>query len=309
LSKKKVKPVERSEEVRPGTLLETDEDIRQALLAKAGAAAATPRQGTLPETEEDVRQALLAKQAGAAAKPSSPVSTASPYRPTLRAPVALLTVLDDGKNDGEVLRLRTDRFVIGRSEGDFLIPHDSLISARHLEITLHRAGEPYRWVLTDLKTTNGLFIRCSRIALVDQAEFLVGKGRYRFEAPGGGLPNTLDYPGADVQRGATNALGTDAAALLHPALIELLGEKMLSRLPLAKPEYWIGSHPACSICRVGDPFVEPQHVRLRRDANGAWLAQNNKAANGLWLRVPQVTVTDSCSFQIGEQRFRLKVGG
>jgi hypothetical protein len=297
------------EELRPGTLLESDEDIRQALLAKAGAAAAaTPRQGTLPETDEDIRQALLAKQAGApAAKPSSPASSASPYRPTLRAPVALLTVLDDGKSDGEVLRLRTDRFVIGRAEGDFLIPHDSLISARHLEITRHRAGEQYRWVITDLKSTNGLFVRCSRIALVDQAEFLVGKGRYRFEAPG--LPNTLDDPGADVQRGSTNALGTDVAALLHPALIELLGEKMLSRLPLAKPEYWIGSHPACSICRVDDPFVEPQHVRLRREANGAWQAQNNKAPNGLWLRVPQVTVTDSCSFQIGEQRFRLKVGG
>jgi pSer/pThr/pTyr-binding forkhead associated (FHA) protein len=227
----------------------------------------------------------------------------------LRAPVALLTVLDDGKSDGEVVRLRTDRFVIGRSEGDFLIPHDSLISARHMEITRHRAGEQYRWVLTDLQTTNGLFIRCSRIALADQAEFLVGKGLYRFEAPGGGLLNSLDYLGADRQRGSTNALGTDAAALLHPALIELVGDKVLSRYPLAKPEYWIGSHPTCAIRRVGDPFVEPQHVRLRREASGAWQAQNNKSANGLWFRVPQVTVTDTCSFQIGEQRFRLKVGG
>jgi pSer/pThr/pTyr-binding forkhead associated (FHA) protein len=305
-----VKPVERPEEVRPGTLLETDEDIRQALLAKQPGTAAPKRSGTLPETDEDIRQALLAKPAGAAApKPSSPAAGANLFRPTLRAPVALLTVLDDGKNDGEVLRLRTDRFVIGRAEGDFLIPHDSLISARHLEINRHRTGEQYRWVITDLKSTNGLFVRCSRIALVDQAEFLVGKGRYRFEPPGGGLPNTLDDPGAEVQRGSTNALGTDVAALLHPALIELLGEKMLSRLPLAKPEYWIGSHPACSICRVGDPFVEPQHVRLRREANGAWHAQNNKSPNGLWLRVPQVTVADSCAFQIGEQRFRLKVGG
>jgi hypothetical protein len=170
------------EEERSGTLPETDEDIRQVLRAKhAGAAAARRaallapqppeelRSGTLMETEEDIRQALLAKQGGAAAaKHSSPAAGASPYRPTLRPPVALLTVLDDGKNDGEVLRLRTDRFVIGRSEGDFNIRHDTLISARHLEITRHRAGDQYRWVLTDLQTTNGLFIRCSRIALVDQ---------------------------------------------------------------------------------------------------------------------------------------------
>jgi len=292
-------------EERPGTLLETDEDIRQALLAKqAGAAGAkpsspaaiaSPYRPTLRAPEENCEIDL------------TPLAAASPYRPTLRAPVALLTVLDDGKSDGEVLRVRTDRCVIGRSEGDVLIPHDSLMSARHLEITRHRAGEQCRWVITDLKSTNGLFVRCSCIALADQSEFLVGKGRYRFEAPG--LPSTLDYPGSEAQRGSTTPLGTDVAALLHPALVELLGEKMLSRLPLAKPEYWIGSHPACSICRVGDPFVEPQHVRLHRDASGAWQALNNKSANGLWYRVPQVTVTNSCSFQIGEQRFRLTVGG
>ena len=283
------------EELRPGTLLESEEEIRQALLAKQ-------RPGTLAETEEEIRQALLAKQAGAAAKPSSPAAGASPYRPTLRPPVALLTVLDDGKSDGEVLRLRTDRFVIGRSEADFNIRHDTLISARHVQITRHRVGEQYRWVLTDLQTTNGLFIRCSRIALADQAEFLVGKGRYRFEVPGGG-------PASSSQRGSTTPQGIDAAALLHPALVELLGEKVLSRLPLAKPEYWIGSHSACAICRADDPFVEPQHVRLSRNASGAWQALNNKSANGLWYRVSEVTVTDSCSFQIGEQRFRLKVGG
>jgi hypothetical protein len=31
--------------------------------------------------------------------------------------------------------------------------------------------------------------------------------------------------------------------------------------------------------------------------------------SGLWLKVPQITVADSCSFQIGEQRFRLSAGG
>jgi hypothetical protein len=74
-------------------------------------------------------------------------------------------------------------------------------------------------------------------------------------------------------------------------------------------EYWIGSDPACAICRPGDLFLEPRHVRLYREANGTWHAQNNKTANGLWLKVPQITVADSCSFQIGEQRFRLNAGG
>ena len=58
-----------------------------------------------------------------------------------------------------------------------------------------------------------------------------------------------------------------------------------------------------------DPFTEPKHIHLFRDGNGVWNAQNNKSLNGLWLKVPQVTVDDSCLCQIGEQRLRLKVGG
>jgi hypothetical protein len=164
-------------------------------------------------------------------------------------------------------------------------------------------------VLTDLQTTNGLFIRVSRTALADRAEFLVGTGRYRFEAPGSVLPETLDALRPDAPRGSTRPLGTDAATLLQPTLVELAGGRELIRLPLAKPEYWIGSGPDCPICRAGDPFVEPRHARLCRDANGAWHAQNNKSPNGLWVKVPQITVTDSCQFQIGEQRFRLSAGG
>lgn len=279
-----------SEPERSGTLLETDEEIRLALQTNRPSQPTAAKDTAAPETPP-------------------PTTHARPYRPTLRPPIAVLTVFDDGKSDGEMLRLRTDRFVVGRSEGDFLIPHDALISARHLEITRHRVGEQYRWVLTDLQTTNGLFIRVSRIALADKAEFLVGKGRYRFEAPGGTQANTVDYLPADAQRGSTRPHGTDPVALAHPALVELDGEKVLSRLPLTKSEYWIGRDSACAVCRADDPFVEPRHIRLHRDPNAAWQAQNNKTANGLWYRVPQITVTDSCLFQIGEQRFRLKVGG
>jgi pSer/pThr/pTyr-binding forkhead associated (FHA) protein len=273
----------------------------------------------LLETDDEIRQALQTNKAGGPVAPATapspkqphppPPTSASPYRPTLRPPVALLTVLDDGKSDGEVVRLRADRFIIGRSEGDFLIPHDLLISARHLEITRHRVGEQYRWVLTDLQTTNGLFIRVSRTVLADRAEFLVGKGRYRFEAGGAEQPNTVDYLPPDAQRASTRPLGDEAANERRPALAEVVGDKVISREPLIKAEYWIGSDPACSIYRAADPFVEPRHARLYRDANGAWHVQNNKTANGLWSRVPQITVEDGCVFQIGEQRFRLKVGG
>jgi hypothetical protein len=273
------------------------------------------RQQTQLETEEDISRLLHttipAPGSIASGEPFSlaaPASGVKPYRPTLRPPTALVTVLDDGKNDGEVIRIRTDRFVIGRKEGDYLISHDPLISGRHIEITRQKLGNSYRWVVADLQTTNGLFVRVSRIVLASGAEFLVGQGRYRFEMSVPSQQATTVAPGGDF--GSTQLWGSDASALLGGAsLMEVVPGGSSTRVVLTQGEYWIGSDPACAIRRIADPFVEPRHVRLARDGKGAWQAQHNKALNGLWLRVPQITVEDSCTFQIGEQRLRLKVGG
>src|SRR5262249_24419900 len=163
------------------------------------------------------------------------------------------------------------------------------------------------WVITDLQTTNGLFVRVSRTALGDKAEFLVGAGRYRFEAATARAADTPDAP-RSVGADPSNRRRVRRTSSGHPMLVELNGLTP-ARIPLTKPECWIGSDPECAICRSGDPFVEPRHVRLYRDADGTWHAQNNKSANGLWYRVPQITVGEACLFQIGEQRFRLKANG
>src|SRR5258708_5608129 len=99
--------------------------------------------------------------------------------------MAVLTALDDGRSDGEQFRLRDGRFVIGRSDGDLVIPHDGTISSRHVEITRQALGGQQRWVITDLQSTNGMFVRVSRTPLADKSELLVGKGRYRLLAPTG----------------------------------------------------------------------------------------------------------------------------
>jgi hypothetical protein len=74
-----------------------------------------------------------------------------------------------------------------------------------------------------------------------------------------------------------------------------------------KSEYWIGSDPSCPICRADDPFCEPKHVRLYRASRGGWHAEQHKTPNGLWLRMQQIIVESLAQFQIGEQRFQLKV--
>ena len=166
------------------------------------------RSGTLIETEDDVQQAFLSGQKGrqpgppVAVEPPAPIPappppaaalSAVPFRPTVRPPVAVLTVFDDGKTDGESIRIRDHRFIIGRTEGDLCIPLDGRMSARHVEITHQVVGGLHRWVVTDLQSTHGMFVRVSRTALADKAEFQVGNGRYRFDASHADAGPTVDH--------------------------------------------------------------------------------------------------------------------
>jgi pSer/pThr/pTyr-binding forkhead associated (FHA) protein len=240
--------------------------------------------------------------------PPAPIRMAIPFRPLARPKVAILTVCDDGKTDGEVIRIRSHRFIIGRTEGDLCIPIDGRISARHVEITLQTVGAVHhRWVVTDLQSTHGLFVRVSRTRLAEQAEFLVGSGRYQFDAPRYGAGATTDHGANEPGFAQTHGWADANSPYRPPALTEVLGHEIGNRVLLDKPEYWIGTDPTCAICRTDDPFCEPRHVRVHRKANGAWHAENNKTQNGLWVRMSQITVESLAQFQIGEQRFQLRV--
>ena len=281
------------------------------------------RSGTLIETDDDIRQAFLSGQKGRqpgppfAVDPPAPIPaqpppaaarTAVPFRPTVRPPVAVLTVFDDGKTDGEIIRIRDHRFVIGRTEGDLCIPLDGRISARHVEITHQVVGGLHRWVVTDLQSTHGMFVRVSRTALADKAEFLVGNGRYRFDAPQVDAGQTVDHVPNERGFSETHGLDDGASPFRPAAVTELIGKEIGNRMLLIKNEYWIGSDPSCPICRPDDPFCEPRHVRLYRGGSrGGWHAEHHKTQNGLWLRMPQITVESMAQFQIGEQRFQLRV--
>ena len=111
-------------------------------------------------------------------------------------------------------------------------------------------------------------------------------------------PATLARPGAGPTAPARSASRRST---------ELLGNEIGNRTLLVKPEYWIGTDPGCPICRPDDPFCEPRHVRLFRSPNGGWHAEHNKTVNGLWIRMPQIVVDPMVRFQIGEQRFQIKV--
>jgi hypothetical protein len=284
--------VERSQ-----TVLETDEDIRQALLS--GLKAQPPPGVVSPPRAAEPPAPVPAPPVGRGA-------AASVFRPTVRPPVPILTVFDDGKSDGEMIRIRDAKFTIGRTEGDLRFPLDGRMSARHVEITHQVVGGLHRWVVTDLQSTHGMFVRVSKTNLADKAEFLVGGGRYRFDASQHDPASTVDMPGG-AYSGATQGWSDGAGPFRPPALTELLGREIGNRSLLVKGEYWIGSDPGCQVCRPDDPFCEARHVRVYRDPRGGWHAEHNKSQNGLWLRMVQVASDSMILFQIGEQRFKLKI--
>jgi pSer/pThr/pTyr-binding forkhead associated (FHA) protein len=283
---------------RSGTMIETEEDVRQALLSGLKGRPSVPV--GLPEPAP-------APRAVAPPPPPAVAKSASPFRPTARPPFALLTVFDDGRTDGEVIRLREPRFHIGRTEGDLRMPLDGRMSARHVEITYQNVGGLHRWVVTDLQSMHGMYVRVSRTVLADKAEFLVGNGRYRFDAPQLDPNTTSDYAPAGQLSGETRGWDDGASPFRPPALSELIGSEIGNRILLVQPEYWIGSDPSCPICRPNDPFCESRHVRVYRKPKGGWHAEHNRTPNGLWLRMSQLTVESMAQFQIGEQRFQLKV--
>jgi pSer/pThr/pTyr-binding forkhead associated (FHA) protein len=281
-----------------------------------------PTDATRLESDDEIRHALQARLAqlkgkvpsGGRSKPGAPVAgvpVAEPEpdtpaeKPQQRPPLALLCILDDGKLDGEWVRLRGDRCLIGRVEGEVIIPHDPLVSSRHAEIVRQKHKDGYRWVLTDLQSRNGTWVRIGNTVLRDQNELLIGRSQFRFEASGA-APAAPATPAAPA--GATLAWPSGSLALPGAALVDITPGGTGQRIPLTQAEYWIGRDPRqCAVARPDDPFANPRHARLHRDGRGQWFVENNKSVNGLWLRIDEIPLGGTCQFRLGEQRFLFRV--
>ena len=219
-------------------------------------------QGTRLETEDDVRRALeMHRPAARGQLPASgePAAAASGddrpplFRPTLRPPTPILTVCDDGAEEGQRIRIRKDCFAIGRTEGDLVIPNDSQISGRHAELRQSLVKEEYRWNLVDLRSTNGTYVRVGQAVLEHGQEFLVGRTRLRFENQPAADP-VAPKPTAGEQ--GTRFWQAPAAGGQCPAIVELANAGTGARFLLSGPESWLGKDAArCQIVLSKDPLV------------------------------------------------------
>jgi predicted component of type VI protein secretion system len=284
------------EDLPPGTVLETDEEIRLVQSAIRSQKADTSRGPHLSKNTEKTH--------------SNEADGEVPYRPTSRPPQVFLILYDDGQRTGELVRIRHDRFVIGRSEGDLRLPDDDQISGRHVAISRQAIGGKFRWVISDLQSRNGLFARVGKAPLNHGAEVIIGRGKFRLESLNRGPSETADY-GADSfsQAQSTRVIGDDSQ-IDRDVFSEILSSGLGARYVLNRNQYWIGSSRECEICRSDDPFVKSKHALLQKSAKGTWVITNQQTINGIWLRLPHISVDlgCSCEFQIGEQRFRFVFG-
>ncbi len=190
------------------------------------------------------------------------------YIPTVRTPGAILIVCDDGENTGEVIRLRTDPFIIGRTEGDFRVPDDEQISSRHVALTRQTVSGQPCWVVTDLQSRNGLFVRVGKSPLNHMSEFLIGNGRYRLEF----MQQIGNETAASVSVNHRTTPQTRAFAsnltLGSTMLTEIIASGNGPRVELNGDQFWIGSAKECDFCRSNDPFTSERHASLTRSPRG-----------------------------------------
>jgi hypothetical protein len=275
----------------------------------AGAAGGYP--STRLESVEEIQRAIRARAAPAPSATPPAVPTAPPpaetpvFRPVRRPPMALLCVHDDGNEDGEVFRLRTDRVVIGRSEGDIVIPHDTMMSGRHADLSRQlEEGRP-RWFLTDLQSTNGTYVRASHAILKPGQDLLLGSRRYRFLAA---LQDLHTAETEDPPPKGTQGWQSVTPADLTPSLVELVNANDTGRrYPLPHKEQWLGRDPRmASIVIPDDPLISPRHARIYQGRK-RWHIENAGSVNGIWLRVQHLALESTCYFQLGEQRFSVRI--
>ena len=224
----------------------------------------------------------------------------SPYR--WKAP-RILICEDDSLDDGEVVHVRSDKIVIGRTKGDIVIGHDVAMSGAHAEIVRKDSGGRHAWVLKDLGSSNGTLARAKTVTLQPGSTVLLGSKRYRFEQPGGAqhAAGGGDEPGTTVLAD----LGSTPADAL-PALVEsgTSGGTAAARHPFKTTRIKIGRPGLGNDIEIDDLCLAGVHAVVTRDFTGVWQLEAQPSVNGVWVRVDRIPLVDNCLFQCGEQRFR-----
>ena len=224
------------------------------------------------------------------------------FRPSLRPPVPVLTVLDDGSMEqGEDVRLRRERLSIGRTSGDIQLPNDAAVSGAHAEIRRTAWKGGFQWHLHDLDSVNGTFVRCVRAVLHEKAILVLGARRFRLVNPL--RPNSVPMIVHD-----TNLMdGKHIPETVWPVLTEASAKPGAVSFSLRSDRFVIGRAGGGADIELDDPLLANRHAELKRLRDGTWLISAETTRNGIWVSVSAVALTPCSFFRCGEQRFRFVI--
>ena len=271
----------------------------------------SPDIGTELESLESLRErygdAVFSPQAGGNTKRGTQRTALEPvpasiaeqsFRPTMRPATPRLTLLDDGESvSGEVIRLRETVTVIGRSDGDVRIPHDSLISKKHAELIREGTGLHSQWLLRDLDSANHTFVSCSTSLLQPNRLILLGSLRFRFQPPGAPIAAAGPVEATSRADVPKDQLG------LWPALVATTSTGPDGIVPLSGISLTVGRPGAGNDIEIDDPLIAARHALITRQPSGQWQIKAMPSRNGVWVQIKTVRLTSLCRFQCGEQRF------
>lgn len=240
------------------------------------------------------------------AMPVVPADDELLYRAPGRWTAPRITILDEGSlESGEVVFVRAERIVIGRTAGDVRIPHDAAMSGTHAEIVRSDIGGRHAWVLRDLESSNGTLARCRSVTLRPGMVLQIGSRIYRFEIDGGMQPAAAQPASArTIVVAAVAGIGSAAPLLVEHSLVP---GRAGVRHPFQTAQVKIGRAGCGNDIELDDPCVARLHAMATRDAGGSWQLHAQPSLNGVWVRIGAVTLADNSLFCCGEQRFRFNV--
>lgn len=216
------------------------------------------------------------------------IKTTKTFFPAHRPKVPLLKMMDDNLETGEVFRLRSGRTIIGRTKGDINVFNDAHVSDRHVEIRREKHEDQYLWILADLKSRNGTYVRIDKKQISESDCFLLGGNYFRFtEHP---MPENPE--------------------ISKPALVQIASRSK------SKKTFYLGRNQVNLIGHRqqdiegnvwDDEFMNNQHAKIYLHGN-QWVIEDMNSLNGTWMRFNTLRLEDKDWFQIGGQRFLFRIG-
>ena len=225
------------------------------------------------------------------------------FAPRRRPWYPQLSILDDHSTEaGEIVRLRKDSFTLGRAACDLSFPAEGLMSGTHARISLQEiAANHWEWVLEDMSSRNGVFLRQVEFPLLPGNEFLLGGTK------------VMVHGDCQLNRKSNepipfwSAFEADLERIRSKPELEIcsyLFSQESHTVQLKGRRLQLGRHAEGATAFAVDPFVEPVHATVQKTESHSWKIIDQKSLNGIWVRVRRAVLSQTTSFILGEQRFR-----